>query len=67
MKFVMESNEVPGLTSELDFNVKVWLSSCNKVWRWPSNPAETLDRTYVIKSAPVTIDFTDIDLTNCPF
>lgn len=46
------------------------MSPCTKVWDYPTvAPYDFAEVTYVVQedSIPVLVEFTDIDLTNCPF
>ena len=38
LKYILKSTEAPELYRELAFDVQVLMSTCNKSWRFPSDP-----------------------------
>lgn len=67
LKYVLSSTESPSeFFEELDFEVQILMSTCDKAWRFPSDP-EAFDAIYVVGSDAISLPFDGVDLTDCPF
>ena len=64
----MTNNWDPTDFNQVDFTVVYSISSCTKQWNYhSSDPAPYLETTYEINTGPLTIEFTDVDVSDCYF
>ena len=69
LKYVMQSLFDPSQIEELSFDIYIIgdsSSSCTKRWRYPPAPY-SFDRIYVKGSDELTIEFYEVDVSNCQF
>ena len=56
----------PDTGKEVYFDIDLVASSCTKRWRYPLG-TPGFNSTYILAMEPLKIDFTGIDVTDCPF
>ena len=58
--------DFPDTEKEVYFDINLVASSCTKRWRYPLG-TPNFNSTYILAMEPLKIEFTKIDVTNCPF